>query len=53
LKLKEGDVVLEKKKCQTCGSICSHKICKACELLDKLNKGKPKIQIEIPEESKS
>ena len=32
-------------KCENCGFITSHKVCKACVLLEGLNKGKPKLGI--------
>ena len=35
----------ERLKCENCGYITSQKICKACVLLEGLNKGKPKLGI--------
>ncbi|QKX53429.1 uncharacterized protein TRUGW13939_00508 [Talaromyces rugulosus] len=34
-------------KCERCGYISSQKICKACTLLDGLNKSRPKTSIEV------
>ncbi|KAL1979839.1 hypothetical protein VTN96DRAFT_5074 [Rasamsonia emersonii] len=34
-------------KCERCGYISSQKICKACELLEGLNKNRPKTAIEV------
>ncbi|KAJ5073285.1 cytoplasmic tRNA 2-thiolation protein [Anaeramoeba ignava] len=34
-------------KCQKCGAVSSQNLCQACILLEKLNKSKPKIEIEI------
>jgi cytoplasmic tRNA 2-thiolation protein 1 len=34
-------------KCERCGYISSQKICKACMLLDGLNKNRPKTAIEV------
>ncbi|CRG90317.1 hypothetical protein PISL3812_07360 [Talaromyces islandicus] len=34
-------------KCERCGYISSQKICKACTLLDGLNKSRPKTNIEV------
>jgi cytoplasmic tRNA 2-thiolation protein 1 len=34
-------------KCERCGYISSQKICKACTLLDGLNKNRPKTSIEV------
>jgi cytoplasmic tRNA 2-thiolation protein 1 len=33
--------------CRNCGYMSSQEICKACTLLDGLNKNRPKIEIEI------
>ena len=33
--------------CQTCGYMSSQAVCKACTLLEGLNKNRPKIEIEI------
>ena len=35
----------QKRNCSKCGFISSNEICKACELLDGLNKGKPRMAI--------
>ena len=37
-------------KCQQCGYLSSQPICKACILLDGLNKNRPKIHIDIEEQ---
>ena len=37
-------------KCKRCGYLSSQDICKACMLLDGLNKNKPKTQIEVSDE---
>ena len=34
-------------KCIKCGYMTSQELCQACVLLEKLNKGKPKIQLEF------
>lgn len=40
----------EKRKCIRCGFIASNSLCKACILLESLNKDKAKISIQIEEE---
>ncbi|KAL4440936.1 hypothetical protein ABPG74_009349 [Tetrahymena malaccensis] len=35
----------KKMKCTQCGFVSSNSVCKACVLLDKLNKGKPKVAL--------
>ena len=39
--------VPKKLKCEKCGFVSSNKLCKACILLETLNKGKPKMKLEI------
>lgn len=36
----------EARECEQCGFISSNKVCKACTLLNGLNMGKPKVQVE-------
>jgi hypothetical protein len=38
--------VKPEKRCQRCGYLSSNKLCKACVLLEGLNAGRAKIQIE-------
>ena len=41
------------KKCERCGYICSQAVCKACQLLEGLNKGLPSMGISRPGQVKS
>lgn len=41
------------KKCERCGYICSQSVCKACQLLEGLNKGLPSMGISRPGQVKS
>lgn len=43
----------QKLKCERCGFIASNKLCKACILLEGLNKNKKKVVLEIEEEKKN
>merc|ERR1712013_696106 len=43
--VKEGVKMPVQDTCTRCGYICSMKLCKACVLLEGLNKGKPKLGI--------
>jgi cytoplasmic tRNA 2-thiolation protein 1 len=56
LKLKKGIKVPNKMKCETCGNVSSHKMCKACEFVKQLNEmkvqrdlKKKKIEISLNE----
>ena len=40
---KESAKIPNKMKCERCNSVSSNKLCKACMLLEELNKGKAKI----------
>lgn len=44
--------VITKHKCEKCGFMTSNKICKACILLESLNKDKAKIGLVMEEEGK-
>ena len=52
IKLKTETKVPQKLKCERCGFIASNKLCKACVLLEGLNKSKKKIVLEVEEETK-
>ncbi len=41
------------KKCERCGYICSQSVCKACQLLEGLNKGLPSLGISRPSQVKT
>ena len=41
------------RKCERCGYICSQAVCKACQLLEGLNKGLPSMGISRPGQVKS
>ena len=41
------------RKCERCGYICSQSVCKACQLLEGLNKGLPSMGISRPGQVKS
>ena len=41
------------KKCERCGYICSQSVCKACQLLEGLNKGLPSMGISRPNQVKT
>lgn len=45
---KEGGAVPQPRKCERCGYICSQAVCKACLLLEGLNKGLPSMGISRP-----
>ncbi|KAJ3275551.1 cytosolic thiouridylase subunit Ctu1, partial [Blyttiomyces sp. JEL0837] len=54
--VKEGIVKQIQSKCERCGFMSSNKLCKACLLLEGLNKGLPKSKIMVAvdiEDSKS
>lgn len=46
-------VLPQPKKCERCGYICSQSVCKACQLLEGLNKGLPSMGISRPQQVKS
>ena len=48
----EGNLPLPR-KCERCGYICSQTVCKACQLLEGLNKGLPSMGISRPGQVKS
>lgn len=52
IKLKTQTKIPQKLKCERCGFIASNKLCKACILLEGLNKNKAKINLEFEEEEK-
>ena len=52
IKLKTETKLPKKMKCGRCGYIASNKLCKACVLLEGLNKNKAKISLELEEEKK-
>lgn len=49
IKINEKKKPVNKQKCEKCGFMTSNKVCKACILLEGLNKSKPKIQMLITE----
>ena len=53
IRLKTETKVPQKLKCERCGYIASNKLCKACILLEGLNKTKAKITLEMEEEEKN
>ena len=49
IKINEKKKPINKQKCEKCGFMTSNKVCKACILLEGLNKMKPKNQINFTE----
>lgn len=52
IRLKTQTKIPKKMKCERCGFIASNKLCKACILLEGLNKNKAKIALDFEEEEK-
>lgn len=50
---KDTGSVPQPKKCERCGYICSQAVCKACLLLEGLNKGLPSMGISRPRQVKT
>lgn len=47
IKVNEKKKPITKQKCEKCGFMTSNKVCKACILLEGLNKQRPKQQIQF------
>jgi cytoplasmic tRNA 2-thiolation protein 1 len=50
IKIQEKSKPINKQNCESCGFMTSNKICKACILLEGLNKSKPKVKLEMNNE---
>jgi cytoplasmic tRNA 2-thiolation protein 1 len=47
IKINDKKKPVNKQKCDKCGFMTSNRVCKACLLLEGLNKNRPKNQIEL------
>ena len=49
IQVSEKNKPVNKQKCEKCGFMTSNKVCKACILLEGLNKNKPKKELVLEE----
>ncbi|KAA6417104.1 MAG: cytoplasmic tRNA 2-thiolation 1-like [Trebouxia sp. A1-2] len=53
IELGSEGILPQPKTCERCGYICSQSVCKACQLLEGLNKGLPSLGISRPSQVKT